>query len=181
MNGAKILEVIRNKSMFIVADEAHMVPAQTFTESIEFISKLDFTFLIGLSATPGGYYVDQTEKLSNYFLKNKITITDDEDKELEGDEPINFYKNKVFCLILKHIKSKLILILNLHQRNKKEFYSFEEGLSPELIKKMGEDVERNICIFGELSNLYEQNLSTIVFACSLKHTKLFTKFVFCRE
>ena len=98
MNGAKILETIRSKSMFIVMDEAHMVPALTFTESIEFISKLDFTFL-GLSATPGGYYVDQTEKLSNYFLKNKITITDDDDKELEGDEPINFYKNKIFCLI----------------------------------------------------------------------------------
>ena len=98
MNGAKILETIRNKSMFIVADEAHMVPAQTFTESIEFISKLDFTFLM-VYPTPGGYYVDQTEKLSNYFLKNKITITDDDDKELEGDEPINFLQNKVFCLI----------------------------------------------------------------------------------
>ena len=33
-------------------------------------------------------------------------------------------------------------------------------------------MERNICIYGELTNLYEQNLSTIVFACSLKHTKL---------
>ena len=40
---------------------------------------------------------------------------------------------------------------------------------------MGEDIERNICIYGELSNLYEQNLSTIVFACSLKHTKLLHK------
>ena len=79
-----------------------MVPAQTFTESIEFISKLDFTFLIGLSATPGGYYVDQTEKLSNYFLKNKITITDDDDKELEGDEPINFLQKQG---VLSYIKT----------------------------------------------------------------------------
>ena len=50
--------------------------------------------------------------------------------------------------------------------------SFDEGLSQELRKKMGEDIERNICIYGELSNLYQNNLSTIVFACSLKHTKL---------
>jgi len=176
MNGAKILETIRNKSMFIVADEAHMVPAQTFTESIEFISKLDFTFLIGLSATPGGYYVDQTEKLSNYFLKNKITITDDEDKELEGDEPINFLQKQG---VLSYIKTHQVKTdFNFEftpEEQERILSSFEEGLSPELIKKMGEDVERNICIFGELSNLYEQNLSTIVFACSLKHTKLLHK------
>ena len=176
MNGAKILETIRNKSMFIVADEAHMVPAQTFTESIEFISKLDFTFLIGLSATPGGYYVDQTEKLSNYFLKNKITITDDEDKELEGDEPINFLQRQG---VLSYIKTHQVKTdFNFEftpEEQERILSSFEEGLSPELIKKMGEDVERNICIFGELSNLYEQNLSTIVFACSLKHTKLLHK------
>ena len=176
MSGSKILETIRNKSMFIVADEAHMVPAQTFTESIEFISKLDFTFLIGLSATPGGYYVDQTEKLSNYFLKNKITITDDEDKELEGDEPINFLQKQG---VLSYIKTHQVKTdFNFEftpEEQERILSSFEEGLSPELIKKMGEDVERNICIFGELSNLYEQNLSTIVFACSLKHTKLLHK------
>tara|TARA_A100001011_G_scaffold98655_1_gene103836 strand:+ start:2458 stop:4200 length:1743 start_codon:yes stop_codon:yes gene_type:complete len=176
MNGAKILEAIRNKSLFIIADEAHMVPAQTFTESIEFISKLDFTFLIGLSATPGGYYVDQTERLSNYFLKNKITITDDDDNELEGDEPLNFLQKKG---VLSYIKTHQVKTdFNFEftpEEQKRILSSFEEGLSPELIKKMGEDVERNICIFGELSNLYEQNLSTIVFACSLKHTKLLHK------
>jgi len=153
-----------------------MVPAQTFTESIEFISKLDFTYLIGLSATPGGYYVDQTEKLSNYFLKNKITITDDKDKELEGDEPINFLQK---IGVLSYIKTHQVKTdFNFEftpEEQEKILSSFEEGLSPELIKRMGEDVERNICIFGELSNLYEQNLSTIVFACSLKHTKLLHK------
>tara|TARA_B100001057_G_scaffold244481_1_gene244774 strand:- start:2892 stop:4646 length:1755 start_codon:yes stop_codon:yes gene_type:complete len=176
MNGAKILETIRNKSMFIVADEAHMVPALTFTESIEFISKLDFTFLIGLSATPGGYYVDQTEKLSNYFLKNKITITDDNDKELEGDEPINFLQKQGVLSYIKTHQVKTDFNFEFTPVEQERILnSFEEGLSPELIKKMGEDVERNICIFGELSNLYEQNLSTIVFACSLKHTKLLHK------
>ena len=53
--------------------------------------------------------------------------------------------------------------------------SFNEGLSQDLINHMGEDIERNICIFGELSNLYQNNLSTIVFACSLRHTKLLHK------
>ena len=66
-NGSQILEFVRKKSKFIIADEAHMVPAQTFRDSIEFISKLDFTYLIGLSATPGGYYIDQTENYQITF------------------------------------------------------------------------------------------------------------------
>ena len=45
--GSKILEFIRSKSKFIVADEAHMVPANTFKESIEFITKLFYSNLIG--------------------------------------------------------------------------------------------------------------------------------------
>ena len=175
-NGSQILEFVRKKSKFIIADEAHMVPAQTFRDSIEFISKLDFTYLIGLSATPGGYYIDQTENLSNYFLKNKITITDNENNELEGDEPINFLqKHQILSRIKTHqVKTDFNFEFTSEEKDK-ILNSFDEGLSAELIKKMGEDVERNICIFGELSNLYEQNLSTIVFACSLKHTKLLHK------
>jgi len=173
---SKILEFIRTKSKFIIADEAHMVPAQTFRDSIEFITKLDFTVLIGLSATPGGYYIDQTEKLSNYFLKNKITITDANNKELENDEPINYLQKEG---VLSHIKTHQVKTdFNFEftsEEQEKILNNFEEGLSAELISKMGEDVERNICIFGELSNLYEQNLSSIVFACSLKHTKLLYK------
>lgn len=173
---SKILEFIRTKSKFIIADEAHMVPAQTFRDSIEFITKLDFTVLIGLSATPGGYYIDQTEKLSNYFLKNKITITDANNKELENDEPINYLqKEGVLSQIKTHQVKTDFNFEFTSEEQEKILNNFEEGLSAELISKMGEDVERNICIFGELSNLYEQNLSCIVFACSLKHTKLLYK------
>ena len=173
---SKILEFIRTKSKFIIADEAHMVPAQTFRDSIEFITKLDFTVLIGLSATPGGYYIDQTEKLSNYFLKNKITITDANNKELENDEPINYLqKEGVLSQIKTHQVKTDFNFEFTSEEQEKILNNFEEGLSAELISKMGEDVERNICIFGELSNLYEQNLSSIVFACSLKHTKLLYK------
>ena len=175
-NGSKILEFIRTKSNFIIADEAHMVPAQTFRDSIEFITKLEFTHLIGLSATPGGYYVDQTQELSNYFNKNKITITDDNNAELEGDEPISYLQKKEVLSYIKTLQVKTNFDFEFTTDEKEKILSsFDEGLSPELIKKMGEDVERNICIFGELRNLYEENLSTIIFACSLKHTKLLHK------
>jgi DNA repair protein RadD len=178
MNGAvsNILEFIRKKLKFIIADEAHMVPAKTFRDSIEFITKLNFTHLIGLSATPGGYYVDQTQELSNYFLKNKITITDDNNKELKDDEPISYLQKEGVLSYIKTHQVKTDFNFEFTTEEKERILnSFDEGLSLELIKKMGEDVERNICIFGELSDLYEKQLSTIVFACSLKHTKLLHK------
>lgn len=175
-NGSKILEFIRTKSKFIIADEAHMVPAKTFRDSIEFITKLEFTHLIGLSATPGGYYVDQTQELSNYFNKNKISITDDNNSELVNDEPVAYLQKKGVLSYIKTLQVKTDFNFEFTIDEKEKILSsFDEGLSPELIKKMGEDVERNICIFGELRNLYEENLSTIVFACSLKHTKLLHK------
>ena len=173
---SKILEFIRTKSKFIIADEAHMVPAQTFRDSIEFITKLNFTYLIGLSATPGGYYVDQTEELSNYFLKNKITITNDNNNELDDEGPILYLQEKEVLAYIKTHQVKTDFNFEFTPEEKEKILnSFDEGLNQELVTKMGEDVERNICIFGELTNLYEQNLSTIVFACSLKHTKLLHK------
>jgi len=171
--GSKILEYIRTKSNFIVADEAHMVPAQTFKDSIEFITRLDFTILVGLSATPGGYYIDQTEKLSDYFHKNKISITDDNDNSLDGDDPILYLQNeKVLSKLKTHQVKTNFNFEFTSQEKEKILETFDEGLSQDLIKKMGKDVERNICIYGELRDLYEKNLSTIVFACSLDHTKL---------
>jgi len=172
-NGSRILEYIRTKSKFIIADEAHMVPAQTFRASIEFITKLDYSVLIGLSATPGGYYAEQTEELANYFLKNKISITDENYKELEGDEPI-LYLQKIDVLAkIKPYQVKTDFNFEFTQEEREQILnSFDEGLNPELIKKMGEHTERNICIYGELRSLYEKGFNTIVFACSLKHAKL---------
>jgi len=180
--GSAILEYIRTKSNFIVADEAHMVPAQTFKDSIQFITSLDFTILVGLSATPGGYYTDQTEKLSDYFNKNKISITDDNDNLLDGDDPILYLQNKKVLSKLKTHQVKTDFSIEFTAQEKEKILeTFDEGLSQDLIKKMGKNVERNICIYGELRDLYEKNLSTIVFACSLDHAKLLHRICLMNE
>ena len=170
--GSRILEYIRTKSKFIVSDEAHMVPAKTFRDSVEFITKIDFTMLIGLSATPGGYYIDQTEVLANYFLKNKISVTDENNKNLEGDEPIKYLQK---IEVLAKIKARQIATnfeFEFTQEEQDNILNTFEDLNSELIRQMGKDTERNICIFGELQSLYEKGYSTIVFACSLRHAKL---------
>ena len=175
-NGSKILEFIRSKSKFIIADEAHMVPANTFKSSIEFITKLDFSILIGLTATPGGYYTEQTQELAEYFEKNKISITDNDFNDLDGDEAINFLQKEGVLSVIKTHQIKTDFNFEFNDLEKQKILSsFDEGLSPELIKQMEKDEERNICIYGELQSLYERDMNTIVFACSLDHTKLLHK------
>lgn len=167
--GFKILEKIREKNFITICDEAHMVPAQTFKDSIEFIKKLDFTTIIGLSATPGGYYEEDTENLASYFELNKISITDENNKDL--DDPIRYLQKQEF---LSEIKARQIATnfnFEFDDDEKKEIVN-KLDFKNELIHAMSEDNERNICILAELKNLYDKGNSVIVFACSLEHSKL---------
>ena len=73
-----ILENIRRNINIIVADEAHMSPADTFSSSINFLDSIDETTIIGLTATPGrGIKHSQNEELANFFGQYKISITDE--------------------------------------------------------------------------------------------------------
>ena len=40
---------------------------------------------------------------------------------------------------------------------------------------MEKDIERNLCIIAQLKQLYEQDYSILVFACSLEHSKLLSE------
>lgn len=166
---SKILEKIREKNYITICDEAHMVPAKTFKDSVEFIKKLDFTSIIGLSATPGGYYEEDTENLANYFEQNKISITNDQNEYL--DDPISYLQKKK---ILSQIKARQVATNFNFEFNEDERREIQNrfDFKNELIHAMGEDNERNICILTELKNLYDSGYSVIVFACSLEHSKL---------
>ena len=43
------LERMRRKLNLIISDEAHMLPAETFNNSINFLDNIDGVFIIGLS------------------------------------------------------------------------------------------------------------------------------------
>jgi superfamily II DNA or RNA helicase len=74
---------IKNKCFAIVVDEAHKSIAKTYQDSINYITKLEKTFLIGLTATPGrGWEDEENKKLAKYYNNELITITDDDNKEI---------------------------------------------------------------------------------------------------
>lgn len=165
----KILEKIRDKNYITICDEAHMVSAKTFKDSLEFIKKLNFTAIVGLTATPGGYYNADTENLAEYFDLNKITITNHNNQHIE--DPISYLQKKQ---ILSEIKARQVATnfnFEFNEDEKKQILN-KFDFNNELINQMGQDNERNICILTELQNLYDSGYSVIVFACSLEHSKL---------
>ena len=84
-----LLATIKRKCQIIIIDEAHKAIAPTYKSGIEFISNIDQTKLIGLTATPGrGWDQSETRELVEFFGGNKITITDDNGEEVE--DPIRF-------------------------------------------------------------------------------------------
>lgn len=167
--GTKILEKIRDKAKFIICDEAHMVPAETFMGGVEFINKLDYTKIIGLSATPGGYYEEITRRLSEYFNSKKISITDEYGNEI--DDPIHYLQERKILAKLNAQEVATNFEFHLNQDERDEIIN-QLQLRQAIINEMEKDEERNICILAELRKLYNENYNTIVFACSLEHAKL---------
>ena len=71
----EILENIRRNLSIIITDEAHMLPAQTFNSSINFLDSIGGTNIIGLTATPGrGLNHKQNDELANFLVNLKYQL-----------------------------------------------------------------------------------------------------------
>ena len=166
----QILEKIRRNINIIVADEAHMSPADTFSSSINFLNSVDETVIIGLTATPGrGIKDSQNEELANFFGKYKISITDENNSNLT--DPIKYLQNKKILSKIKAFRIATNFSFELSQDQQLNILNNFQ-IHDALIKKMAKDEERNLCIISHLIDLVNKGKSIIVFACSLEHSKL---------
>ena len=163
----KDILTIRKKSFAIVVDEAHKSIATTYQEAINYITNLEKTFLIGLSATPGrGWKDDENKKLAEYYDNRLITITDDNDQELE--DPVKFLQKKGYLAYVKteEVKTDIVIELSVQEKN---YLNTQLDLSDKFLYELGENQNRNLCILAQIIKYYKQNKSIIVFACSLDH------------
>ena len=158
---------IKKKCFTIVADEAHKSIARTFLAAINYITNLEKTFLIGLTATPGrGWEDEENKRLAEYYNNELITITDDDDKEI--DDPVRYLQKKGFLayVITEEVKTDIILELTDQE---KSYLNTHLDLPDKFLYKLGEDQNRNLCILAQIIKYYQQEKSIIVFACSLDH------------
>ena len=170
---------IKNKCFAIVVDEAHKSIAKTFQDSINYITKLEKTILIGLTATPGRGWVDEeNKKLAKYYDNQLITITDDDDKEIE--DPVRYLQKTGFLayVITEEVKTDIVLELTNSEKN---YLNTHLELPDSFLYRLGEDQTRNLCIIAQIMKYYEQEKSIIVFACSLDHASLLNEICSLKE
>ena len=164
------LERMRRKLNLIISDEAHMLPAETFNNSINFLDNIDGVFIIGLSATPGrGVNENQNRMLADFFGQYKISITDENDKELV--DPIKYLQDRKILAKIKAFSIATNFNFELSDEQKLNILNNFQ-INDLIIKKMEKDEERNLCIISHLIDLVGKGKSIIVFACSLEHSKL---------
>ena len=144
---------IKNKCFAIVADEAHKSIAKTYQDSINYITKLEKTFLIGLTATPGrGWEDEENKKLAKYYNNELITITDDDNKEI--NDPVRYLQKKGFLayVITEEVKTDIVLELS---NQEKDYLNKHLELPDSFLYKLGEDQNRNLCILAQIIKYYQ--------------------------
>jgi superfamily II DNA or RNA helicase len=165
-----ILEDIRRNLSIIIADEAHMLPAKTFNSSIKFLDSIQDTSIIGLTATPGRGVNDlQNKELANFFSKYKISITDENNKDII--DPIKYLQDKNYLANIKAFSIATNFKFELTEEQKQNVLNNFQ-INDLIIKEMEKDEERNLCIISHLVDLVNRDKSIIVFACSLEHSKM---------
>ena len=158
-----------SRCSLVIIDEAHQSIAETYSLVLDaLVIPYEKNALLGLTATPGRTWndVDQDEKLSRFFSKNKVTLA------VEGyDSPVDYLVDQQY-LAKTHYRSL--------------FYDSGVELSPQdlerineqleipsyILKQLEEDHQRNLCIICELEKLTKIHNRIIFFAISVYHANV---------
>lgn len=174
----KAIANIKSMCRMIVIDEAHKAIAPTYKAGIEFISNINNTKILGLTATPGrGFDEEETKDLVNFFGGNKITITDKNQEDIAN--PISYLQENGFLAKInrKPVSSNVNLDLTDSERR---FVAQFLDVPTSVLKKLSEDAERNTLILAEIGDLYQRGKHIIVFALSVEHAHLLTELLMLR-
>lgn len=190
----ELFDKLKKECRLIVFDEAHKAAATQTRKVIESLMRKPSGFenraLIGLTATPGRTTEDSydNELLTNMFGGKLIHI----DSNILNQ--INYGSLKARNLIaenniIKYFQDRRVLAKMKPERlqYKQQFTDHELKLLSSSLTDLGYDEkeytteqlmilaknkERNITIINKLRELSVNNISTIVFACSVEHAKM---------
>lgn len=141
----------------IVVDEAHKITADSYERMINSLLLKSKATLVGVTATPGRSYTasDENRLFAKFFNDNLVTP--------------DLGKNAIFTLqnmgILSNV-TRRVLDTNINISDHK--------ISDSTLKKLGRIKERNILLIDEIQKEVELNKPTLVFSCSIEHSRLLT-------
>lgn len=162
----ELFSKLKNRTFLIVVDEAHRVMAHTYKKVTDSLFG-DNCRLIGLTATPGRGIdnTKETEKLSEYFNKEKLDIT-----VPEGKTVFSHFKSRG---ILAYANFKPLVTSPSFSLTKKDIKYLQDHFDfpPAFVKKIGEDETRNVEIINELKSQLTTHEKALFFGCSVEHSK----------
>ena len=150
----------------IICDEAHNAIAETYSKTIENISKYE-SVIIGLTATPIRTTDDETDELKEFFNDHEPLSIDIEDE----DNAIEYLQKRKF---LSKFNS-FVIPSNVRFRVSKELLKLIEkdrDLPTNFLQNIAENKERNLVIARLLFKLGNDGVKVLYFAPSIEQSKL---------
>ncbi len=168
-NGFSDVAELGAKQPLVIFDEAHQAIAPTYRQVIDLLVRpYSASKLLGLSATPGRSWndPDQDLELSDFFNRNKVTLT------------VDGYSNPVAYLIDQGYLARPIFKRIFSGANVSLSASEEQQLSTtfdlpkKILELLGSHEKRNLAIVYEAERLLKQHKRVILFASSVVQSDL---------
>ncbi|MCI7220906.1 MAG: DEAD/DEAH box helicase family protein [Bacilli bacterium] len=187
-----VFDDLASKASLIVFDEVHKAGATRTKECISRLMKRKNDYgkkFIGLTATPGRttelskentLFVDEFDHIVgiDIDLINSISLTPEEARNYQGTkDPIGYFQENKYLSKINKETLDYDVDDAIASAIKKEMGNKADSFSNELIMKIATNRSRNIKIVERLKKLNEDNIPTIVFACSLQHAKMLSAFL----
>lgn len=166
---SKALLGLADRVSLTVIDEAHQAIAPTYASVLSILSdKRQGNQLLGLTATPGRTYSDIAEdaRLSDFFDNKKVML------EVQGyEDPVSFLIKEGYLAQPKFHTLNSGAGLALSEQDIKNL-STAVDVPDTLLRKLGDDTQRNLKITTGIEDLATRHKRIIVFAASVASARL---------
>jgi superfamily II DNA or RNA helicase len=176
----KVEYILKNTGAMII-DEAHRASTAMYDVILEVAKKVrknELFPLCGLSATPGRTKLsEEGYKLINRFEANLITPEFEEDEQEYKEHPLQYFKDKGYLSLTKHIVYHGKSVYELSDVELKELEKDNDAEYPDiLLKRIALDDKNNLMILDKICKI-PYGKSTLIYTCTVKQAKFFSLYM----
>ncbi len=165
----QFIAALADSVSLIVIDEAHQAVAKSYSLILNTLqSKRSDAALLGLTATPGRSWddLDEDRKLADFFHNQKVSLS------VEGySSPIDYLVDRKY---LAKAEFRSLFYESGVELAEADLRSIERDLdvSVKVLKRLGEDEQRNLRILVEVEKLADTHSRILVFGASVENAEL---------
>lgn len=169
LDDLQFIATLADSVSLIIIDEAHQSVAPSYSLILDVLhSKHPETALVGLTATPGRSWddLDEDRALAEFYSKQKVTL-----QIAEYSNPIEYLIEHDY---LAKPETRTLLCQSGFELSDSDLEEIESALDiPEhILRRLGEDEQRNLRIISEIESLADRHDRILVFAASVENAIL---------